>query len=112
MFGNHLKQIAKLAEKKNADKIAQYANDKHLDTRLAALDALGQCGKNENGYNALVSAVHDPNAQVRAHAILALAQVGDPKARAHIEHQASKETDPQVNAAITQALKLIHGKED
>lgn len=112
MFGHNLKHIEKLAEKQDGEKLVKLAEDRHLETRLAALDALGKCRDNEDAYNALITAVHDEEPQVRAHAASALAEMGDVKARAHLNHQRTKETDPAVKAAIEEALKHLHGREE
>ena len=112
VFGHNLKHIEKLAEKQDGEKLAKLAEDRHLETRLAALDALGKCRDNEDAYNALITAVHDEEPQVRAHAASALAEMGDVKARAHLDHQRTKETDPAVKAAIEEALKHLHGREE
>ena len=110
MFGNSLKKIEKLAQKQNAEKLIEFVHDKHPQTRLAAIDALGQC-KDEAAYNALIALVHDPDAGVRAHTILALKVMGDPKARVHIEHQKTLEKDADVLAAIHEALQTLHTRD-
>lgn len=112
MFGHNLKHIEKLAEKHDGEKLARLAEDKHLETRLAALDALGKCPGSEEAYNALITAVHNEDAKIRMHAVSALAEMGDVKARAHLDHQRTKESDPAVKAAIEDALKRLHGKEE
>jgi hypothetical protein len=43
-----------LAQKQNAEKLIEFVHDKHPQTRLAAIDALGQC-KDEAAYNALIA---------------------------------------------------------
>ena len=110
MFGNSLKKIEKLAQKKNTEKLIEFVHNKHPETRLAAIDALGQC-KNEAAYNALVALVHDSDAAVRTHTILALKNLGDPKARVHIEHQKTLEKDDNVLAAIHEALQVLHSRD-
>lgn len=112
VFGHNLKHIEKLAEKQDGEKLAKLAEDKHMETRLAALDALGRCRGNEDAYNALITAVHDEEAQVRLHAVSALAEMGDVKARAHLDHQRTKEADAAVKTAIEDALKHLHGREE
>ena len=42
VFGHNLKHIEKLAEKQDGEKLVKLAEDRHLETRLAALDALSQ----------------------------------------------------------------------
>lgn len=110
MFGTSEDKISKMAEKKQSAKLAKLVEDKHPETRLAAIDALGRCGDDE-AYNALVPLVHAPDVTTRVHAIRALAQTGNAHARVHIEHQAQTERDPQVLEAIKAALKALHSGE-
>ncbi len=112
MFGSKIGKIDKLVEKKSTEKLAQLATDKKLDVRLAAIAGLGKCGKDEFAYNALVAAMHDADPKVRRASALALGEMGDVKARAHLDHQSAKEQDAETVAAIQEALKKLHGKED
>lgn len=112
MFGNPVKKIEKLTEKKNTEKLAAFTEHKKKPVRIAAIDGLGKCDRCDEAYNALVTCVHDADAEIRAHAILALGTLGDMKARAHIEHQLSRETDASCKEAAAKALKMLHGRED
>lgn len=75
MFGNKMDKIAKLADKNDAVKLLGMLNDKDEKVVLAAIDALGRCS-GDDAFNALVPLVHNDNADVRAHAVLALGQDG------------------------------------
>ena len=110
LFGNKMDKIAKLAEKGDAVKLAALVGDKKMDVCLAAIDALGTCA-GEESYNALVPLVHAADADVRVHAIGALAASGNARARVHIEHQAKDEKDARVKQAIEKALHTLHGGE-
>lgn len=110
MFGSKTEKIAKLAQKGQVAKLTGFINDKDASVRLAAIDALGTCA-GEESYNALVPLVHAADADVRAHAIGALAASGNARARVHIEHQAKDEKDARVKQAIEKALHTLHGGE-
>ncbi len=110
MFGSKTEKIAKLAQKGQVAKLTGFINDKDASVRLAAIDALGTCA-GEESYNALVPLVHAADADVRAHAISALAASGNARARVHIEHQAKDEKDARVKQAIEKALHTLHGGE-
>lgn len=106
LFGNKMDKIAKLAEKGDAAKIAALVGDKKMDVCLAAIDALGKC-KGDDPFNALVPLLHSQNADVRAHAASALGALGDPRGRAHLDHQRKNEKDPAVLKAVEGALGKI-----
>lgn len=110
MFGSKTEKIAKLAQKGQVAKLTGFINDKDASVRLAAIDALGTCA-GEESYNALVPLVHAADADVRVHAIGALAASGNARARVHIEHQAKDEKDARVKQAIEKALHTLHGGE-
>lgn len=110
MFGSKTEKIAKLAQKGQVAKLIGFINDKDASVRLAAIDALGTCA-GEESYNALVPLVHAADADVRVHAIGALAASGNARARVHIEHQAKDEKDARVKQAIEKALHTLHGGE-
>lgn len=112
MFTDPMKKIERCKAKNNGEKLASLGEHKKKDVRLAAIDAMGCIGKNEEAYNALVTSVHDADAEIRAHAIESLGKMGDLKARAHIEHQSKIEKNQEVLSSIAKALQMLHGKND
>ena len=106
LFGNKFEKIAKLAEKGEEEKLVSFVNDKHEDVHLAAIDALGRCS-GDDAFNALVPLVHNDNADVRTHAVLALGKMGLPKARTFLLHQLEAEKSPEVREAMDTALKEL-----
>ena len=106
MFGNTVGKIEKLAQKGHYDKIVEHLNDKNAAVRLAAIDALGRCN-GDDAFNALVPLVHNDNADVRTHAVLALGKMGLPKARTFLLHQLEAEKSPEVREAMDTALKEL-----
>ena len=94
MFGNKMDKIARLADKNDAVKLLGMLNDKDEKVVLAAIDAL-------------VPLVHNDNADVRTHAVLALGKMGLPKARTFLLHQLEAEKSPEVREAMDTALKEL-----
>ena len=106
MFGNKMDKIAKLADKNDALKLLGMLNDKDEKVVLAAIDALGRCN-GDDAFNALVPLVHNDNADVRTHAVLALGKMGLPKARTFLLHQLEAEKSHEVREAMDTALKEL-----
>jgi HEAT repeat protein len=109
MFGNDLSKVEKLVAKKKDGELAKLTGSKDEAVRLAAIAGLGKVG-GEDGYNALVTLLRSPEPQIRIAVANAMAELADPKLRAHIEHLAKNETDPKVSAALLAALAKIKEK--
>ena len=109
MFGNKFSKIEKMVEKNQGEKLEALLKDKDEAVVLAAIDGLGKC-TGDVPFNALVPLVHDPNAQVRIHAIGALGVMGVSKSRTFLLHQRDAEKDPKVLEAIAAALHQIDVK--
>ena len=103
MFGNKLGKVSRAVEKGKASVLVELTHDKDEAVRLAAIDGLGKIKSNE-GVNSLVSLLHDPSAEVRKHAALALGEIGDAHSKAHIAFAVEKETDPKTKEAMGQAI--------
>lgn len=110
MFGNKDQKIEKLVEKKNAAGLIALLNDKNVPLSLKAAEALGKVNSDE-AYNMLITLMRSPMAEMRAVAIAALGEMGDQKARAHIDHNYATETDPMVQEAMREALSKLHTNE-
>ena len=110
MFGNKEKKLEKMVEKKNAAGIIKLINDKDAAIALKAVASLGKV-PGDDAYNALISLIRSPKAEIRAAAVTALAERGSPKAKAHIDHMLTGEKDAAVIAALKAAQAKIHGKE-
>jgi len=109
MFGNKLAKVEKLVAKGKADALIPLTADKSEEVRLAAVRGLGRCD-DDNAFNALVPLVHASEASMRVAAISALADMGRPTGRVHIEHQMRVEKDSQVLTAMQNALSKLKGK--
>lgn len=109
MFGNKLKKIEKLTAKKQVSPLVALTGDKSEEVRLAAIRALGAID-DDASFNALVPLVHASDASARKAAAEALAALGRPAGRVHIEHQMRVEKDSQVLSAMQTALGRIKEK--
>lgn len=109
MFGSDLSKVEKLVAKKKDTELAKLTGSKDEAVRLAAIAGLGKVG-GEVGYNTLVTLLRSPEPQIRIAVANAMAELADPKHRAHIEHLAKSETDPKVSAALLAALGKIKEK--
>ena len=109
MFGDSVSKVEKLIEKKKDAELVKLAGSKDEKVRLAAIAGLGKI-QGEASYNALVALLRSTEAAVRAAVASAMAEYGDSKLRAHLEHLMKSETDPGVIAALHNALAKIKGK--
>ena len=109
MFGSKLDKIGKMVEKNQAEKLEKLLKDKDQNVVLAAIDGLGQC-TGDVSFNALVSLILSPDAQIRSHAVKALGVMGLPKARTFLLHLKEEEKDQSVLVALEEALKKISVK--
>ncbi len=109
MFGNNISKVEKLIEKKKDAELVKLAESKDEKVRMAAIAGLGKV-RGEASHNGLVALLRSPDPAVRAAVANAMAEYGDPKLRAHIEHLLKSETDAGVIAALHGALAKIKGK--
>ncbi|MBE5783929.1 MAG: hypothetical protein E7329_11505 [Clostridiales bacterium] len=110
MFGNKEQKLEKMVAKKNATGIIKLVNDKDASIALKAVESLGKV-PGDDSYNTLITLLRAPKADVRAAAVTALATLGDPKAKAHIDHLMATEKDAVVVAAMKKAVSKLHSKE-
>ena len=110
LFGSKSDKIAKAIEKKNAAGIIKYLNDKDAGVVMQAVAALGKV-QGDDSYNTLVSLLRSPKAEIRAAAVTALTELGDPKAQALVSHMETTEKDAVVLEAVKKALSKLHDKE-
>ena len=67
--------------------------------------------KGDDSYNTLITLLRSPAADVRAAAATALGNLGDQKARAHIDHMIKEEKDAVVQETMKKALSKLHSDE-
>ena len=110
MFGNKEQKLEKMVAKKNAAGIIKLVNDKDAAIAIKAVESLGKV-PGDDSYNALITLLRSPKADVRAAAVSSLGNLGDPKAKAHIDHLMANEKDAVVLSAMKKALSHLHSKE-
>ena len=110
MFGNKEHKIDKMVEKQNAAGLIKLVSDHDHVIALKAVEALGQV-KGDDSYNTLITLLRFPAADVRAAAATALGNLGDQKARAHIDHMIKEEKDAVVQETMKKALSKLHSDE-
>lgn len=110
MFGSKTDKIKKLAEKKNGAKISGFLNDHNKEVVVAAIEGLGACG-GEDAVNGLVPMMRSADPAIRIATANAMANMGDPRTKAHLDNQLKHESDPKVKDAIVHALGSIRSKD-
>ena len=110
MFGNKEQKLEKMITKNNVSGIIALINNKDVTLSLKAVEALGKV-TGDDAYNTLITLLRSPRADVRATAASALANMGDPKAQAHISHMLPGEKDAVVIEAMKAALSKLHTKD-
>lgn len=110
MFGNKEQKLEKMIAKNNAGGIIALVNSKDAALSLKAVEALGKV-TGDDAYNTLITLLRSPRADVRAAAATSLANMGDPKAQAHISHMLPNEKDAVVVEAMKNALSQLHTKD-
>ena len=106
MFGNKHSKVTHAIEKGKASTLVELTHDKDESVRIEAIDGLGKLKSNE-GVNSLINLLHDPSAQVRKHAALALGEVGDAHSKAHVSFAMEREADADVKAAMLEVLSKL-----
>ena len=106
IFGSKMQKVERAAAKKNSKKLLELARCKNPEVSLAAIKGLGKAG-GEDAVNFLVTQLRNINPQFRAEAALALGNIGDPHAKAHIHGALKFEKDEAAVNAMHQALRCI-----
>lgn len=106
-----LDKIQKLIEKGKEAPLIKLASDKDKEIRLAAIAAMGKVGKDES-FNAMVPEMlieDDPD--IRAAAALALGEMKNAHASAHLRYYLEREKDEKVVAALKTAISNLGGSD-
>jgi len=106
MFGNNLAKAEKAVAKNKPNVLIGLLSNKDEAVRIAAIDGLGKL-KSNDGMNPLINLLHDPSANIRRHAALGLAAIGDGHAKAHISFAIEKESDASARDGMQQALLTL-----
>ena len=107
LFGSKESKIQKCIEKQNAAPVIKLIGDKDDNVTLQAVAALGKI-PGDDSYNVLIALLREKTPSLRAAAVTALAEMGDPKAKAHISHLGKMEKDAVVLEAIHKAVAKLH----
>lgn len=109
MFGNKMTQIDKAVAKKKAAPLIKLAGSKDKQVRLAAITGLGKVETDES-FNLMIPLLHDPDPDVRGAAAIALGEMGNAHAKAHLSYHIDKESDAKVKKVMMGALASIAGE--
>lgn len=94
-----------IAKGKDADLI-KLLGDKDQKVRIAAIDGLGQIGK-EDACNVLITLLDDESPKVRGAVARALGMLGDDHTATHLNYRNERETDEEVRKELHEALGKI-----
>lgn len=104
------RKLEKLIAKQDAQRIIAMITEKDVGLSLKAAQALGKV-KSDDAYNMLITLLRSPMPEMRAAAVTALAEMGDQKARAHIDHNFLSEENAMVQEAMRAAQAQLHTNE-
>ncbi|MEP6802112.1 MAG: HEAT repeat domain-containing protein [Acidobacteriota bacterium] len=105
--GNVAEALAKIGGAKELPALTQVLqHDEDEGVRARTASALGEAHLGA-AVDPLVSALGDQSVSVRARAVEALGEIGDPRARAALEKSARRDPDSQVRASAAAALKKL-----
>ena len=102
-----LDKVQKSIEKWKEAPLMKLAADRDKEVRLAAIAGLGQISR-DDGYNTLISSLHDADPKIRAAVAHALGQLKNEHASAHLSHLLETEQDATVKQAVQDALHQLH----
>jgi len=104
-----LDKIQKSIEKGKEAPLVKLANDKDKEVRLAAIAGMGKIGKDDS-FNIMVpSMLLDEDPDIRSAAALALGEMKNPHASAHLRYYLEREKDEKVADAIRKAITSLGG---
>lgn len=102
-------KFAKLAAKGKGGAIAKFLKNKDLDVVMDAIAALGKCG-GEDAINALTGLSSTGDKPLKIAAIKALGECGGAYNTTLFSYDLTKETDPDIVAALKDALGQIRNR--
>lgn len=106
-----LEKIQKDLEKGKEAPLIKLSRDKDKEVRLAAIAAMGKIGKDDS-FNAMVpDMLTDDDPDVRAATALALGEMKNAHASAHLRYYLEREKDAKVVAAIRSAIAALGGSD-
>lgn len=111
-MGNKLEKIAALGEKGKQSKLLGYCTNKDAEVRAAAAAALGNT-KGDDGYNALINLLRDPDDIVRVASAKALGVMGSKNAMEHLRYMMNHEGSSEaMKEACKASMAALSSKKD
>ena len=108
MFGNNIRKIERLTNRKKSEALLKYLTNKDEKVRIAAVLGLGASG-GDSAFNNLTPLLRDGNPPIRAAAATALRALEDPRAVAFISNSFKDEKDSAAKEAMGRALSAFSG---
>ncbi len=111
-MGNKIEKIAALGEKGKQAKLLGFCTNKDAEVRAAAATAIGKT-KGDDGYNALINLLRDPDDSVRVASAKALGAMGSKNAMEHLRYMMNHEgSSDTMKAACKESMALLTNKKD
>ena len=104
-----LAKIQKCIAKGKEEELIKLLQDKDREVRIAAVDGLGQVGK-ENACNVLITLLDDESPEVRGAVARSLGLIGDGHTATHLNYRNERETDEGVRKELHEALGKIKSR--
>ena len=106
-----LEKVEKAVEKGKEAALIKLAHDKDEEVKLAAIAGKGKVGR-DDAFNAIVpDMLTDDDPKVRAAAALALGEMNNDHASAHLRYYLEREKDATVIEAIKKAISSLNSNE-
>lgn len=111
-MGNKTEKIAALGEKGKQSKLLGFCTNKDAEVRAAAATALGKT-KGDDGYNALINLLRDPEDSVRIASAEALGVMGSKNAMEHLRYMMNHDgSSDAMKAACKASMAALSNKRD
>lgn len=106
-----LEKVQKDLEKGKESSLIKLSRDKDKEVRLAAIAAMGKIGKDDS-FNIMVpDMLIDEDPDIRAATALALGEMKNTHASAHLRYYLEREKDEKVVAAFRNAIAALGGSD-
>ena len=111
-MGNKIEKIAALGEKGKQAKLLGFCTNKDAEVRAAAATAIGKT-KGDDGYNALINLLRDPDDSVRVASAKALGAMGSKNAMEHLRYMMNHEgSSDELKAACKASMAALTSRGD
>lgn len=109
LFGNIDKKIDAYVKKGKSEKLAALLQEKKQDTRIKAIEALGQIG-DDHAVNNLVLMLSDPDPEIRKQTAKSMGDIGKDVCKSHLQHRLQHEDNKDVSKAMSESIMRITEK--